>query len=137
MSQDLFGKAEPIRKPPSLSFKTVNNYLESWNDKTIPSHIDRSVLPTSMSGGNQTYLQGALKFLGLVSENNVPEKLFHRLVETDKESKAAVWREIVTTAYDFLLQDLDIERATTRGVVDKFKEQGISGDSIRKAMIFF
>ena len=58
---DLFTKEASIRKPPSLAFKTVTNFLEQFQD-SLPSHIDRSVMPTSMSGGNQVYLQGALKF---------------------------------------------------------------------------
>lgn len=125
------------RKPPALSFKTLTNFLEQFQDKSVPSHIDRSIFPSSMSGGNQAYLQGALKYLGLISEQNVPSEYFVRLTSTPKEEKGAIWREIVNRAYGFVLNDVDITRATTKIVVDRFKEQGISGDTVRKAITFF
>ena len=35
------------------------------------------------------------------------------------------------------MNDIDIERATTKIVADRFKEQGINGDTVRKAITFF
>jgi Family of unknown function (DUF5343) len=125
------------RKPPFLSFKTLTNFLDQFQDKSVPSHIDRSILPSSMSGGNQAYLQGALKYLGLISEHNVPSEYFIRLTSAQKEQKGPIWREIVDRAYGFVMNDIDIERATTKIVADRFKEQGISGDTVRKAITFF
>lgn len=138
MSQDLSVNETSNKKPPSsIAYKTVTNFLESFQDSSIPSHIDRSVLPVSMSGGNQAYLVSALKFLGLISDSGVTNEKFHNLVKGDKEERKEVWREILMSSYDFLFKDFDIERATTSLVSSKFKEQGISGDSIRKAMTFF
>jgi hypothetical protein len=136
---DLFGGEPPKLKPPSsIAYKTVTNFLESFQDSSIPSHIDRSVLPGSMSGGNQAYLVSSLKYLGLISDGGATnEEKFHRLVKGNKEQRAAAWREVLMSSYDFLFKDFDIERATTSLVSSKFKEQGISGDSIRKAMTFF
>lgn len=128
-----------IKPPSSIAYKTLKNFLEIFKDKEIPSHIDRSVLPPSMSGGNQAYLVSALKFLKLISENNVPEENFHLLVKAEGAERTKILREVLTSAYPFLLndKDLDIERTTTRVVSDKFKETGISGDTVRKALTFF
>ena len=135
---DLFGNEAPKVKPPSsIAYKTVTNFLESFQDSSIPSHIDRSVLPVSMSGGNQAYLVSALKYLGLISDSGATNEKFHRLVKGNKDERVTEWREILTSSYDFLFKDFDIERATTSLVSGKFKEQGISGDSVRKAMTFF
>ncbi|NOT47029.1 MAG: DUF5343 domain-containing protein [Acidobacteria bacterium] len=115
----------------------MTNFLDQFQDKSVPSHIDRSILPSSMSGGNQAYLQGALKYLGLISEHSVPSEYFVRLTSAPKEQKGPIWREILDHAYGFVLNDIDIERATTKIVADRFKEQGISGDTVRKAITFF
>lgn len=138
MTQNLFGAETPTTKPPSsIAYKTVTNFLESFQDSEVPTHIDRSVLPSSMSGGNQAYLVSALKFLGLISNTGVTDEKFHRLVKGNKDERAAVWQEILQKSYSFLFTDLDIERTTTTIVSARFKEQGISGDSIRKAITFF
>lgn len=130
-------KEVSARKPPFLSFTTLTNFLDQFVDSTVPSHIDKSVFPASMSGGNQVYLQNALKYLGLVSEDNVPKDEFHSLVAANEQDKARIWSEILHREYAFLLKDIELDRATTRIVVDKFKEIGMSGDTIRKAMTFF
>lgn len=136
MGNDLFGKDVSVRKPPSLAYKTLTNFLEQFQSSPIPSHIDRDFLPTSMSGATQASLISALKFLRLIGENGVPEDNLHNLVKATKDERVVIWRGIMTSAYDFLLSNVDIERTTTRIVSDKFKEQGISGDTIRKAMTF-
>lgn len=125
------------RKPPVLPFKTLENYIDLLRDKTLPSHIDRSVLPTTMSGGKQVYLIATLKSLELISEEGVPSEIFHRLVSVEKNERAEIWRKILYKTYDFILNDTDIERTTTKIVVEKFRQQGMTGDTIRKAQTFF
>jgi hypothetical protein len=135
---NLFGKNASGRKPPALSYKTLTNFLDSFQRRDIPSHIDKSVLPSSMSGGNQSYLINALKFMGLVSENNTPQERFYRLARAEHSMRASILRDILLTSYGFILTDFDISNATTQTVVDKFKEQGLTGgDELRKAIIFF
>jgi hypothetical protein len=134
---DVPTKEVSARKPPFLSFTTLANFLDQFVDSTVPSHIDKSIFPSSMSGGNQVYLQSALKYLGLVSDSNVPQPEFHALVAANEEDRARIWNEILHREYAFLLKDIEIDRATTRIVVDRFKEVGMGGDTIRKAMTFF
>lgn len=64
---------------------------------------------------------------------------FRELVESEKDNRAQTWNKIVKTSYAFIFEDpaIDIGRATTKGVGDKFKEQGLSGDTVRKAITFF
>jgi hypothetical protein len=138
MSNNLFGKKLSVKKPPSLSYKTLTNFLESFQRKDIPSHIDKNVLPASMSGGNQAYLINALKFLELISENNSPQEKFYRLVRTEQSIRISTLREILRSSYGFLLNEIDISTASTQSVADKFKEQGVmDGNNIRKAIVFF
>lgn len=131
------GKKNSVRPPSSLAYKTFTNFLDTFKDTPIPSHIDKGVLPSSMSGGNQAYLTSALKFFGLISDSGETQEDFRTLVQIADDERIAVWRNILTSAYDFLLREVNIESATTRIVADKFKEQEMSGDTIRKAMTFF
>lgn len=140
MSQNPSGGAEPKIRPPYISYKTFKKFLDSFPDReSVPSHIDRSVLPSTMSGGNQVGVISALKFFGLISETGEPQENFYNYVEAVEEGneKARVLGNILHVGYEFLLDGLDIERATTSKVIEKFKEVGMSGDTIRKAILFF
>ncbi|MBC7929759.1 MAG: DUF5343 domain-containing protein [Rubrivivax sp.] len=126
------------KRPPYISYKTLKNFLNSFTTpESIPSDIDRSVLPSSMSGGNQVGVISTLKFLGLITETGQPTQSFFKYVSSSGDERKAVLREVLTEGYAFLLTGVDIERATTKGVIEKFKEVGVSGDTIRKAILFF
>lgn len=139
MSQNQPNGAESKIRPPYLSYKTFKKFLDSFPDReAVPSHIDRSVLPSTMSGGNQVGVMSALKFFGLISETGEPQEDFYNFVDAEAgNEKARVLGNILHAGYGFLLNGLDIERATTSKVVEKFKEVGMSGDTIRKAILFF
>lgn len=138
MSQNPSNGAEPKVRPPYISYKTFKKFLDSFaSEEDIPRPIDRSVFPSSMSGGNQVGVMSALKFFGLISETGEPQEDFYAYVRADDISKKAVLFKIINRGYGFLLNAVDIERATTRSVIDKFKEVGMSGDTIRKAILFF
>jgi hypothetical protein len=133
---DTSGSEAAKRTPPAFSFTTFCNFLESFKPDTIPSHIDRSVMG-SMSGGNQAYLLGALRFFGLIDEHNVPTPVFVEFIHADKEGREKLWANMIRSRYGFLLEAVNIERTTTNIVQDKFRDQGINGDTIRKAITFF
>jgi hypothetical protein len=138
MSQNAPAGAEARIRPPYISYKTFKNFLDSFeSSEQIPSHIDRSVLPTSMSGGNQVGVIATLRFFNLISENGAPHADFYEYVDAQEEGKKRVLRRILSEGYSFLMNGLDIERATTKQVIDKFKEVGVSGDTVRKAIVFF
>lgn len=137
MSQLLPAKPEPTQKPPYLSYRTFRNFLESLGASGIPGRIDRSFMPSSMSGANQVLVIAALKFLKLIDENGIPQDNLHKLIEEDGSINQAAYYAALNSAYSFLLNDLDIERATTRQVEEKFKDLGLSSDTIRKAVNFF
>ena len=132
MSQNAPAGAEPKIRPPYLSYKTFKNFLDSFASRdTVPSHIDRSVLPSTMSGGNQVGVMSALKFFGLISETGEPQENFYSYVEAQGDEKKRVLGNILQVGYGFLLTGLEIERATTSKVIEKFKEAGMSGVTIR------
>jgi len=138
MNQNAPNGGESKTRPPYLSYKTFKNFLNSFaSADQIPSHIDRTVLPSTMSGGNQVGTINALKFFKLVSETGEPLPEFYAYAGSEGDDKKHRLRDILSVGYAFLLNGLDIERATTGKVIEKFKEAGMSGDTIRKAILFF
>lgn len=126
-----------INRPPYMSYKTLRNFLESLKASGVPGRIDRSFVPTSMSGQNQVYLLATLRFFRLISETGHPESALELLVTLEGSERVGHWHKIFTDAYKPIIQDVDITRATTRMIEEKFKENGLSGDSVRKAITFF
>jgi hypothetical protein len=137
MSSEVRMASERTAKPPYLSYKTLATLLDGFRASNVPNLIDRSVLPSSMSGANQALALGALRFLGLVDERGEPQQSLHDLVEHTGPAYTDTLRRVVVEAYAFLLTGLNIERATTRQVEEKFREQGLSGETLRKAITFF
>lgn len=138
MNQPASNGIELPYKPPRIAYKTLKNYLDTFKSvEDIPSHIERSVMPAKMSGGNQVAVINALKFFGWISEEGVPQPTFYKLVAAEPKEKQEVLRDAITSAYSFLLDHVDIERTTSRLVIERFKEAGLSGDTIRKSIQFF
>lgn len=124
------------RTPPIIPLSTLQNFLDPFEEDTIPTQIDKSIM-TKLPWGSQTSLISALKYLDFISDDNVPGPLLTEYVTTDKDSRGPLWNRILKSKYAFLLDAVDIGRTTTEIVVAKFKAQGLNGDSIRKAMTFF
>ena len=138
MSQSTSSDVLLLHKPPYIAYKTLKNYLDGFkSSEDIPSHIERGVMPPKMSGGNQVAVINALKFLGLIDDAGVPQENFYKLADAEPKEREQIMREVLTHAYSFLLEHVDIERATSRLVIERFKEAGVSGDTIRKAIQFF
>ena len=125
------------RTPPAGSFETLTNFIDQFKKTPVPSQIDRSVFPSTMSGGNQSFILNSLKFLDLISSSDVPEPIFHEMVAADKDARMALWAQIVRSRYAFVFDGVDIERTTSSVVIEKFRKRNISGDTVRKAITFF
>ena len=123
-------------KPAYVAYKTFAGFIEGLKANGIPNRIDRSVMP-NMSGGNQAQLLSALKFLDLITEHGTVKEKLSKLVKSDGEERKKILHEIVVTSYPFLVGGNFIKTATTKQLEDKFKETGISGNTLQKAMTFF
>lgn len=124
------------RPIPAFSFETFNNFLDEFPNP-MPSHIDRSVFPGTMSGGNRSYILSTLRFFDLIDDAGIPGEDFVALVAADKAARSPIWHRLITDKYRFLLDNVDIERTTASKVADAFRTQGIGGDTVRKAVTFF
>lgn len=122
-------------KPPYLAYRTFNNFTKGLRDSGIPDRIDRTVM-IGQSGMNQSYLLGALRFLNLTDAVGSPTDKLRSLVDAGDSDKD-VLKQIVEESYDFIFQGLNIASATEGQLSELFREQGLTGETIRKCATFF
>lgn len=123
--------------PPYLPYKTIGTFLDSLK-VALPQRIDRSLMK-SMSGGMQSSLMLALAYFDLINPDTgaITEKL-NRLVHSEGADKQRVLQEILSSSYPFIFKDgLQLDRATTSQLEERFKQSGLSGDTLRKSVTFF
>lgn len=127
-------KKEQGPVPPYVAYKTLKNFLRGLS-AAIPSRIDKSVM-SSMSGGTQGQVSAALRYLKLVDAQGIPQPLLVRIVKSDGAEHQAAWREALG-AYPFVTnKTIDLSTATSHQLEEEFKKLA-SGDTVRKAVIFF
>ncbi len=131
--------ADPTPKvtPPYLSFRTLRNFLDAMRTNGIPGRVDRSVLK-NLSGGAQSALIGALRFLDLIAVDTAPTPNLERLVRADAEARREIMRELLRRHYPFMFPPaFALDTATAKMVRETFDEAFGGGDTSRKAMVFF
>lgn len=139
MSTPLESQKAP--SPPYGSFKTLVNFSNDVREGGhVPSQIDRSVMP-KLSGSAVFETIAALRFLGLVVGDKTvkPTGLFEQYVMAADQDRPAVLRSLLQSSYSFLLSvpDFDIERASGQQVTEIFRQQGLSGTTVIRAISFF
>jgi hypothetical protein len=92
-----------------------------------------------MSGSNQALLFSTLRYLGLITEKDLPTKDLENLVNANEDSWQEIWRAIITKAYVRLFNsELNLERTTTQELTEAFEREGVSSpDTVRKCVTFF
>lgn len=129
--------AMPV-KPPYIAYKTLRNFLDGLKNAAVPSIIDRSVMPNSMSGSNRGLVIAALRYLDLIDDKGVPSELLEKLVHASDDDRPRLLQAILRESYSFLFSDdINIARATTRQVENKFKDLNLGIDTARKCILFF
>jgi hypothetical protein len=122
--------------PPYLPYKTMRSFLDSLR-QGVPGRIDKSIM-RNMSGGTQSAMLQSLRFLRLIDENGTPTEQLRRLARAEGNERASVMRDVLTSAYGFLFNGgIDLSNATWQQLEEEFRRTGISGDTIRKAALFF
>ncbi|MBL7209191.1 MAG: DUF5343 domain-containing protein [Dehalococcoidia bacterium] len=124
-------------KPPYVSFRTFLNFLEWLHDiVVIPDRLDRSFWGERLSGATGPQLIGALRFLGLIDDNNRPQRKLQDMAKKTDERKAII-REQLLKCYAGAVQGLDLQKATPGQLEEGFRTYSISGETLRKAQAFF
>lgn len=122
------------------SLKTVNGVLNALRENGashIPSRIDKSVMPTlSGSAANETI--ATLKYLGLIKESGATTTAFTAYVMASDEERKPLLAELIRGSYVFIFSaDFDLERATSGMLAEAFRQQGIGGSTLVRAVSFF
>jgi hypothetical protein len=103
----------------------------------VPARIDSTnPFMVGQSGSNQAFLMAALRFFGLVEEKKPTDKL-RSLVKAEGDERKSIWRSIFEAAYAPIIGDLDLTTATAGMLHEKFREQGLSGETVNKCFSFF
>lgn len=122
------------RTPPYIPYRTFETFINGLADTSVPGKIDGSLL-LNMSGSTRSGLMMALRYLGLVDENDntkpALEKLAHAKGEERKTQLAAMM-----SAYGFL-PNLDLKRATPAQLAEAIGKEGAGGGTREKAVAFF
>jgi hypothetical protein len=122
--------------PPYLPYKTFLTFLDHLRAIGVPSHIDKSVMK-SMSGGMQSWLRAALRYMNLVTgADDVPTPTLKRLVEAQGEDRKAVLRELFDRSYAFLLTDIDLSNTTPAKLRSAITAINQSSDTADKIIAF-
>jgi hypothetical protein len=116
-----------------LPFKTLLSAIESL-EHGIPKKIDRTIWRTQ-SYVVQTQIIMALRFLGLLDEQDIPTPKLHQLVEK-KNDRKIILNNILVDAYRKII-DLDLTKTTPKMLDDEMEAYNVTGDTKKKAVRFF
>jgi hypothetical protein len=120
---------------PYTSFTTLIRLLDRMKEEGgSPARLDRSYL-SNLPGGAQTIFLASGKALGLIEDNGAPTAELDALIAASEEDRKRIVRGMVE---HFYAGPLDLgPRATQAMLEDWFREQNVSGSTLRKAIGFF
>lgn len=122
--------------PPYVAYKTLANFLDRFK-QGLPGRIDRGLMG-SMSGAAQSQVTTALRFLGMISENNIPQPIMRRYVSGEEADRKAALREALEKSYPFIFSgQFDISTATAHMLRENFAANtSASGETISRCIAF-
>ena len=128
---------KPKWVPPYIAFPTLTGLIERMQGEGgPPSRMDRSYLD-KFSGGYQTQVLAALKSLDLMGPNGEVRPVLTALVEApDADGRKPIYADLIRRLYPKPVS-LGTTKATQGQLVEAFKEYGITGDTLRKAIAFY
>lgn len=122
--------------PPYVPFRTLFNFIELLRKIGVPQRIDRSVWGSMCSGATGSYLMVTLRYLELIDDDGAPTDTLNRVVQSSDQGKAH-FKAIVPKAYSGILHGIDPQRATLNQLQEQFRESGVTGSTVKKAVRFF
>ncbi|MBT2304711.1 DUF5343 domain-containing protein [Variovorax paradoxus] len=130
---------KPKLSPAYASHKSFNSFFDARReDGHVTTVVDRSLM-SNFAGSTKGELLATLKFLGMIDDKGTPSKRYEEYVVADDEARKELLEAMVRNAYAFLFEapGFYIERATSNQVADLFRNQGINGSTLVRAVAFF
>jgi hypothetical protein len=124
------------KPPPYLSYTTFKNFLASLKNGVIPARIDKTLM-VGQSGATQSYLMSSLRFFDLINANGAPQPELKSLVMSEGDERQKIWRPIFEKGFKPIIGDLNLETATVGMLHEKFSDQGLAGQTVKKCHSFF
>lgn len=130
------GMEKKVATPPYVAYKTLANFLERFK-QGLPGRIDRGLMG-SMSGAAQSQVTTALRYLGMISENNIPQPIMKRYVNGEETDRRAALREALEKSYPFIFGgNFDISSATAHMLRENFAANtSATGETISRCIAF-
>ena len=130
-------KDEPKKDlPPYVSYRTFKHWLDGRRSG-LPDKIDRSILG-NLAGVVQGQLISTLRFLRLISANGEVMPVLQKLVHAEGTDRSHILADVLRSAYGFLFDgSINLDKATPSTISAAFTNQGVTGDTARKAISFF
>ena len=124
--------------PVYVSWGAFLAFINKLRDAGLPQRIDRSLMGNA-SGSLISSLMAAIKSLGLIDDAQRPTETMKALVAAADEQRKTHYEAMFRRTYTFVGDDAEfhLESATTAQLAQKFREQGMSGSTVVKAIAFF
>lgn len=123
--------------PPYVPYKTFRNFVEKFK-QGVPGRIDRDLMG-SMSGAAQSQVTVALKYLGFISDNNIPLEPMKTYVGAEGEERKGQLRVILKKAYPYLFDGhFDLATATASQLREAIEgSTSATGETVNRCIAFF
>lgn len=122
--------------PPYLPYRTFRNFIDGLR-VGIPGKIDRSML-RSFSGVTQSMLISTLRYFKLITADGTPTETLSKLVQAEPVDRQRLLRDLLSAVYPFMFgRGINLQNATPDMVRKEFAKAGVTGDTVRKAVVFF
>ena len=137
MEQEKQNGTQQETVPVYLSFKTFQSAVQSLRTHGLPDSLDRTAFG-SRSGGEQTQILSAFRFLGLLNDTNRTQNNLRALVSKKENSaeEKSILVEILKEKYANAFA-LNLEVATPAQLDKAIKDYGAGGATIDRSVRFF
>lgn len=124
----------PDTAPPYFPFRSLTNLLVRMESEGIPRRLDRGYLK-NMAGGTIAQFITGVRALGLIDADERPLPALRELVAA-RENRPEAIGQLLRARYGWAIQ-LGQEGATQQELDEAFRERGVSGSTLRKAVAFY
>ena len=128
--------AEKKTVPPYVAYKTLSNFVDRFK-QGLPGRIDRGLMG-SMSGAAQSQVTTALRYLGMISENNLPTQVMKQYATGEEAVRRAALKEMLERAYPFIFdKTFDFSTATASQLREVFEANtAATGETVGRCIAF-
>jgi hypothetical protein len=127
--------AERKLLPPYMPYKTFGTFLDHLRAIGMPSHIDKSVM-SNLSGGMQSWLRAALRYMDLIDAEGVPTPALEQLAKAQGEARKVLLVDLFRKTYRFLNGKIDLKNTTPVKLRQAVIEEGAQGETVEKIVAF-